>query len=104
DIERKVREIVLSLQLAERYPKKEILEQYLNTVYFGQGADGVQAASERFFLHTGIYGLAVPTPLAELSVGQSALLAGVISNPEGKNPLFQPGGAKAGGACGRERV
>ncbi len=95
DIERKVREIVLSLQLAERYPKKEILEQYLNTVYFGQGAYGVQAASERFFLHTGIYGLAVPTPLAELSVGQSALLAGVISNPEGNNPFFQPERAKA---------
>jgi penicillin-binding protein 1A len=90
DIERKVREIVLALQLAERYPKREILEQYLNTVYFGQGAYGVQSASERFFLHPGPYGLAVPTPLAELTIGQSALLAGLIANPEGNNPFFQP--------------
>ena len=50
---RKVREIVLAVELAERYPKREILEQYLNTVYFGQGAYGVQAAVERFFLQTG---------------------------------------------------
>ena len=90
DIERKLREIVIAIQLAERYPKREILEQYLNTVYFGQGAYGVQAASERLFLHSGAFGIAAPTPLAELTVGQSALLAGLIANPEGNNPFFQP--------------
>jgi penicillin-binding protein 1A len=95
DIERKIREAVLALQLAERYPKREILEQYLNTVYFGQGAYGVQSASERFFLHPGPYGIAVPTPLAELTIAQSALLAGVIANPEGNNPFFQPERAQA---------
>jgi penicillin-binding protein 1A len=104
DIERKLREIVLSLQLAERFPKKLILEQYLNTVYFGQGAYGVQSASERFFLKPGPFGIAVPTPLADLSVAQAALLAGVIANPEGNNPFFQPERALARRTFALERM
>ncbi len=104
DIERKLREIVIAIQLAERYPKEEILEQYLNTVYFGQGAYGVQAASERFFLHPGPYGVAVPTPLADITIGQAALLAGVIANPEGNNPFFQPERAAARRAFALERM
>ncbi len=94
DINRKVREIVLAFRLNEKYSKREILEQYLNTVYFGQGSYGVKSAVERFFL-TADPGAAFPRPktLEEITVGEAALLAGLISNPEGNNPFTNPEGA-----------
>jgi len=95
DVKRKIREVVLAVLLNDRYPKRKILEQYLNTVYFGQGAHGVAAAAERLFLQPGAYGIPRPTPLEELSVGQAALLAGLIANPEGNNPFVYPRRAKA---------
>jgi penicillin-binding protein 1A len=96
DINRKVREIILALRLNQKYSKREILEQYLNTVYFGQGSYGVKSAVERFFL-TVDPGAALPRPkrLDEVTVGEAALLAGLISNPEGNNPFTNPEGAKA---------
>ena len=84
DVRRKITEIVLAYRLNQRYSKNEILEEYLNTVYFGQGAYGVKTAAERFFRK----------PLAELDVADSALLAGLISEPEGSNPFTDPVGAK----------
>jgi penicillin-binding protein 1A len=90
DLTRKMREVVLALQAAAHYSKRTILEQYLNTVYFGQGAYGVQAATERLLLRPGLYGIPQPTPLPEISVGQAALLAGLIANPEGDNPFTHP--------------
>jgi penicillin-binding protein 1A len=96
DINRKVREIVLAFRLNEKYSKREILEQYLNTVYFGQGSYGVKSAVERFFL-TWDEGAALPRPknLDEVTVSEAALLAGLISNPEGNNPFTNPEGARA---------
>ncbi len=95
DINRKIREIVLALRLNEKYTKKEILEQYLNTVYFGQGSYGVKSAAERFFL-TKDAGNVYPRGknLNELTLGEAALLAGLISNPEGNNPYTFPDRAK----------
>jgi penicillin-binding protein 1A len=95
DINRKVREIVLALRLNEKYSKREILEQYLNTVYFGQGSYGVKTAVERFFL-TADPGAALPRSktMAEVTIGEAALLAGIISNPEGNNPFVNPDGAR----------
>jgi penicillin-binding protein 1A len=87
--DRKLREMVLAVEYAKHYSKREILEQYLNTVYFGQGAYGVQSAVERFFLQPGLYAPYSP-PLSELTVGQAALLAGLIANPEGDNPFVHP--------------
>jgi penicillin-binding protein 1A len=92
-IERKLREMVLAVEIADRYSKRQILEQYLNTVYFGQGAYGVKAAMERLFLRDSIYGPVSP-PLAEITPGQAALLAGLIASPEGDNPFVDP--ARAG--------
>jgi penicillin-binding protein 1A len=89
-INRKIREIILAIQLNEKYSKREILEQYLNTVYFGQGSYGVKSAVERFFLVDSPYGPVPSTDLANVSVGQAALLAGLISNPEGNNPFVAP--------------
>jgi len=91
NINRKVREIVLAVRLNEKYSKREILEQYLNTVYFGQGSYGVKSAVERFFLTVDP---GVPFPrgkqFSEVTIGEAALLAGLISNPEGNNPFLYP--------------
>ncbi len=81
---RKIKEAVLAYRLTERYSKTEILQEYLNTVYFGQGSYGIKAASERFF----------KKPLADLTIAEAALLAGVIPNPESWNPFTYPDRAK----------
>ena len=96
DINRKVREIILAVRLNDKYSKREILDQYLNTVYFGQGSYGVKSAVERYFL-TADPGAPLPRSkrLDEVTVGEAALLAGLISNPEGNNPFTNPEGAKA---------
>jgi penicillin-binding protein 1A len=95
DVNRKVKEIILALRLNKKYAKKQILQEYLNTVYFGSGSYGVKAAVERFFLTKdagspfGIKG----ADLSSVTLGQAALLAGVINNPEGNNPFTNPRGA-----------
>ncbi len=96
DVNRKVKEIVLALRLNKKYSKRQILEQYLNTVYFGQGSYGVKAAAERFFVFpdaAGPFGVRV-TDLSQVTIGEAALLAGVINNPEGDNPFVNPTGAR----------
>ena len=82
DLERKLREAVMAVQLEHRYSKRTILERYLNTIYFGNGAYGVQAAARRYFGQDA----ARPRPRPE-----SALLAGVIRAPETYNPFMAPG-------------
>lgn len=84
-LERKVREAVFAYQLEQRYPKEEILERYLNTVYFGRGAYGIAAAARRFF---GV------TP-DRLTLEQSALLAGMIASPARLDPYDHPRAARA---------
>jgi penicillin-binding protein 1A len=76
-LDRKVQEIVLAQRLEKQMTKHEILDRYLNTVYFGNHAYGVQAAAETYF------GVSVQ----ELDVGQAAMLAGIIRNPINYNPL-----------------
>src|SRR5262249_19167954 len=91
DLNRKIRELVLAYRLKCKYSKREILNKYLNSVYFGQGSYGVKAAARRFFLTTDP---GSPFPrgkqLNELTVGEAALLAGSIRNPEGDNPFVHP--------------
>jgi penicillin-binding protein 1A len=65
--------------------KKQILERYLNTVYFGNGAYGLQAAAERYF----------NTDVGHLTLGQGALLASLIRDPVGDDPFRHPAAAKA---------
>jgi membrane peptidoglycan carboxypeptidase len=91
DLQRKAKELILAYRLNDKYSKREILKQYLNTVYFGQGSYGVKAATRRFFL-TADPGSPFPRgkALSELTVGEAALLAGVIRNPEGDNPFVHP--------------
>ncbi|HEX8803451.1 MAG TPA: transglycosylase domain-containing protein, partial [Acidimicrobiales bacterium] len=79
-LDRKVQEIVLALRLERELTKEQILSRYLNTVYFGNHAYGVQAAAETYF------GVAA----RDLDVGQAALLAGMIRNPIVYNPVRFP--------------
>ena len=88
-IARKLSEASLAWQLEDRLSKEEILTRYLNTVYFGQGAYGVQAAARTYF---GI-------DAQELSLAQSALLAGLITSPGHFDPYEYPRRA-----LGRRRV
>jgi membrane peptidoglycan carboxypeptidase len=74
---RKLREIQYAVELEQRLTKPQILQNYLNIVYFGGGAYGVEAASRRIF---GI------TP-AHLDLAQAALIAGIVQNPEADNPI-----------------
>ncbi|MDP9402744.1 MAG: PBP1A family penicillin-binding protein [Actinomycetota bacterium] len=84
-VDRKLKEAVLAVRLEEKLSKREILEQYLNIVYFGNGAYGVQAAAETYF----------NTDVDRLTPAQAALLAGILSNPVGYDPVKQPGSARA---------
>ncbi|MEO1064339.1 MAG: transglycosylase domain-containing protein [Actinomycetota bacterium] len=70
-LERKIREAMLAMDLEEQYSKDVILEHYLNTIYFGNSAYGVQAAAEIYFGKNA----------AELDLGDVALLAGFIRSP-----------------------
>jgi len=79
-IKRKLEEIYLALQIENLYSKDEILEMYLNTVYFGRGAYGIQEASRAYF---GI-------DSSSLSIGQSACLAAIIKAPSLYSPHLNP--------------
>jgi len=80
---RKLREAVLALQLENRLDKEEILDRYLNTVYFGNGAYGVEAAADRYFAKHA----------ADVSLPEAALLAALIRAPERYNPFVAPDAA-----------
>ena len=74
---RKIQEIFLALQLERRYTKDEILELYLNQIYFGQGAYGVQAAAKTYF----------GKDVKDLDLNECAMLAGIPKSPNYFSPL-----------------
>ena len=84
-LSRKLKEAVLARRLENQMSKEQILERYLNTVYFGHGAYGVQAAAERYF------GVAV----GNLEPDKAALLAGLIASPGLYDPFARPQAAAA---------
>lgn len=79
-LDRKLPEAAIAMRLEEQMTKDEILERYLNAVYFGGGAYGVQAAAELYFNKNA----------DALNYGEAALLAGVISNPSLYDPVYRP--------------
>jgi penicillin-binding protein 1A len=83
-LERKLREAVLALELERRYSKDRILEMYLNQVYFGQGSYGVEAAARTYF----------GKGVSELTVRESALIAGLPRAPTNYSPFDRPEAAK----------
>ena len=79
-VSRKVREAALAYHLEHSVTKEKILERYLNTIYFGNSAYGVQAASTTYF----------NVPVNRLDLAQSAFLAGVIHAPSAYDPFVHP--------------
>jgi penicillin-binding protein 1A len=79
-IMRKLKEAFLALQIERRYTKDEILELYLNQVYFGSGAYGVEAAAQIFF----------GKPVQDLTLAECALIAGMPKSPSRYSPLINP--------------
>jgi penicillin-binding protein 1A len=73
---RKIREMILAMAMERKFTKDQILELYLNRVYFGGGAYGVDAAARKFFGHPG----------TELSLAESAIIAGLVKAPSNYSP------------------
>lgn len=85
NIGRKFQELFLTIQLERTYTKSEILEMYLNEIYFGQGAYGIEAAARTYF----------QKPARDLGLAESAMLAGVPRGPSIYNPAQDFEAAKA---------
>lgn len=77
NLKRKVQELMIAIWLEHKYTKKQILALYLNRVYFGAGAYGIEAASQRYF----------NKPAKDLSIGEAAMLAGLMKAPNSYSPL-----------------
>ncbi len=81
----KLHEAILAWELTDRWSKNRILTAYLNTVYYGDGAYGVEAAAETYFRRS----------VTHLTLAQSALLAGLPQDPSGYSPVYDPTDALA---------
>jgi penicillin-binding protein 1A len=81
---RKLQELVLALWIERKYSKDQILELYLNRVYFGAGAYGVEGAAERYFAK----------PAREVKLSEAAMLAGLVRSPSRLAPSRNPDGAE----------
>jgi len=79
-LERKIQEQYLALELEKKYTKEEIVEYYLNTIYLGRGAHGIQAASELYFGKS----------MDELTISEIAVIAGITKNPSQFDPVIFP--------------
>ncbi len=94
----KLREAALAFHLAHHWPKLKILTEYLNTIYFGNGAYGVEAAAQTYFGqepdHRGCGLPRQPLCVQELRPWEAALLAGIIQSPTGYNPVTEPAAAR----------
>ncbi|PDH67333.1 MAG: penicillin-binding protein [Sphingomonadaceae bacterium MED-G03] len=86
---RKIREMVLALAMERKFSKRQILELYLNKVYFGGGAYGIDAASRKFFGH----------PATSIDLPEAAIIAGLVKAPSSYSPT-----ADAEAAIGRAGV
>ncbi|SIO11698.1 penicillin-binding protein 1A [Bradyrhizobium erythrophlei] len=82
-LQRKLQEVELALWLERKHPKTEILELYLNRVYFGSGAYGVEAAAQRYFGKSA----------KNVTLAEAALLAGLVKSPSRLAPNRNPDGA-----------
>jgi penicillin-binding protein 1A len=79
-LERKGEELLLAIELEQKFTKKQILGLYLSRVYFGSGAYGIDAAARRFF----------DKPASRLTVREAAMLAAVMKSPTNYSPIEQP--------------
>ncbi len=77
-IKRKINEIVLTKKLEKEFSKKDILETYLNVIYFGENSYGIESASKAYFNKSA----------SELSIEEAATLAGIIKSPYNYSPVY----------------
>ena len=84
-LKRKVQEAMLAVWLESKYSKEKLLELYFNRAYYGAGANGIEAAAQKYFDKSARY----------LTLSESALLAGLMKAPSAYNPLRHPEKAKA---------
>ena len=95
----KLREAALAFHLAHRWSKEKIITEYLNTIYFGNGAYGIEAAARTYFgqdvNHRGCGTPKQPLCVSELEPWEAALLAGIIQSPTDYNPVTHPAAARA---------
>ena len=82
---RKLRSVFIALRMESRHSKEQILAAYLNSVYFGEGAYGIRAASDRYF----------GVSSSRLTLAQASLLAGLIQAPSAYDPLLHPAEARS---------
>nr|WP_281357620.1 transglycosylase domain-containing protein [Isoptericola sediminis] len=85
DIAGKASEAIIAMKIAQNQPKELVLDRYLNTIYFGRGAYGVQAAAKAYF----------DKPATELTYSESAMLSGIIPAPVRYDPSENPDIAEA---------
>ena len=83
-LERKVQEVLLALWLERKHTKDQILEMYLNRVYFGSGSYGVEAASRRYFGKSA----------RDVTLAEAAMLAGLLKAPSKLSPARDPKAAE----------
>jgi penicillin-binding protein 1A len=83
-LSRKVQEVALAVWLEHKFSKTQILDLYLNRVYFGAGAYGIEAAAQRYF----------SKPATKLTVAEAATLAGLVRSPSRLAPTRNPDGAE----------
>jgi penicillin-binding protein 1A len=90
----KLREAALAFHLARKWSKNKIITEYLNTIYFGNGAYGIESAARTYFgqdvNHQGCGLPKAPLCVSELEPWEAALLAGIIASPTEYNPVTHP--------------
>jgi penicillin-binding protein 1A len=84
-VQRKLQELVLAIWLEAKYSKDDILQLYLNRVYYGAGATGVEKAAQKYFRKSA----------REVNIGEAAILAAVLKAPATYNPINHPEAARA---------
>jgi membrane peptidoglycan carboxypeptidase len=81
---RKAKELVISTKMSRQWSKDQVMQSYLNIIYFGRGAYGISAAAKAYF----------NKPVEQLNVAEGALLAALIQRPSGLDPAVNPQGAE----------
>ena len=92
----KLRESAMAYHLTRKWSKQKILSEYLNSVYFGNGAYGVESAARTYFSfnHSGCGQPGAPTCASQLTVPEAALIAGLVASPSAFDPIVNPQSAR----------
>src|SRR5215212_1053986 len=92
----KLREAAMAYHITRKWTKQKILRNYLNTIYFGNGAYGIESAARTYFgrQHTGCERNRARPCAAQLEPAEAAMIAGVVASPSAYDPIAHPAAAK----------